>query len=90
MTETTETLRKQLVYRAHHRGTKEMDLVLGGFADAHLGGFDAAELERFAAVLDLDDADFLGWVTGQGQVPEDSDSEMVRAIIAFAIKGLGR
>lgn len=90
MTETTKTLRKRLVYRAHHRGTKEMDLVLGGFADAHLGGFDAEDLKRFNAVLELDDADFLSWVTGQGPVPAEADSEMVRAIIAFARKGLGQ
>ena len=90
MTETTDTLRKRLAYRAHHRGTKEMDLVLGGYADAFLDGFDAAGLNRFAAVLDLDDADFLGWVTGQTPMPSDVDTELVGAIVAFAKKGLGR
>ena len=90
MTDPSEILRKRLAYRAHHRGTKEMDLVLGGYADAHLDGFDAGDLERFNAVLDLDDADFLSWVTGQAPVPAEADSEMVRAIIAFARKGLGQ
>ena len=90
MTDQNETLRKRLAYRAHHRGTKEMDLVLGGYADAFLGGLDATDLNRFAAVLDLDDADFLGWVTGQAPVPDDVDTELVGAIIAFAKKGLGR
>ena len=57
MTDEFEATRKRLFYRAHHRGTKEMDLVLGPFAEAHLAGFDAKKLERFEAVLEESDAD---------------------------------
>lgn len=90
MTDPFEATRKRLLYRAHHRGTKEMDLVLGSFAEAHLGGYDAAALERFATVLDQSDADFLNWVIGQTPVPDDDPGEMIAAIVAFASERLAR
>ena len=90
MTDPLEALRKRLFYRAHHRGTKEMDLVLGGFAEARLGGYDADGLARFEAVLEETDADFLNWVTGQAPVPADSNGEMIAEIVAFANERLGR
>nr|WP_321307576.1 succinate dehydrogenase assembly factor 2 [uncultured Sphaerochaeta sp.] len=90
MTDPLEATRKRLFYRAHHRGTKEMDLVLGSFAETHLGEYDAAGLERFAAVLEESDADFLNWVTGQAPVPADDSGSMIAAIVAFANERLSR
>ncbi len=90
MTDALEATRKRLFYRAHHRGTKEMDLVLGSFAEAHLDGYDVQSLERFAAILEESDADFLNWVTGQAPVPADDNGEMISAIVTFASKRLSR
>lgn len=90
MTEDIDAMRKRLMYRAHHRGTKEMDLILGPFAEAHLAGYDAAMLSRFEAVLEEADQDFMSWITGQSAVPADADHELVVSIIAFARKGLAR
>jgi antitoxin CptB len=84
MADDLEAMRKRLHYRAHHRGTKEMDLVLGSFAAAHLDGFDEAHLQRFAAVLEESDADFLSWVTGQKAIPDTTDANMISTIVAFA------
>ncbi|NMA96942.1 MAG: succinate dehydrogenase assembly factor 2, partial [Phyllobacteriaceae bacterium] len=47
--------RKRLRYRAWHRGTKEMDLILGPFADAHVESYGAAELDRLEALMDEED-----------------------------------
>ena len=88
MTEDLDPLRKRLLYRACHRGTKEMDMVLGGFAEAHLAGYDADALRRFEAVLEESDADFLGWVTGQTPVPAADGTGLIAAVVAFARKGL--
>ena len=44
--ETTENRRKRLRFRSWHRGTKEMDLLMGSFADAHLSAFDVGQLDR--------------------------------------------
>ncbi|WP_233557303.1 FAD assembly factor SdhE [Rhodophyticola porphyridii] len=61
---------KRLKIRAEHRGIKEMDLILGGWAAAHLPTASDAELDLFEAVLAEADHDLYQWVTGQSAVPE--------------------
>lgn len=61
---------KRLRMRAWHRGTKEMDLIMGGWADAHLETSDAATLDLFERVLEEEDQDLYQWVSGQVQAPE--------------------
>ena len=78
--------RRRLRYRAWHRGTKEMDLVLGPFADAHLEGYSQPELDRLEALMDEEDTDLLKWVMGQEPVPPDADSKLLDTIIAFRLK----
>nr|WP_290442970.1 succinate dehydrogenase assembly factor 2 [Rhodovulum tesquicola] len=69
VTESPEARRKRMHIRAWRRGTKEMDLILGGYADAHLAGMDAAALDAFEALLAEDDHDLYQWVTGQAAPP---------------------
>ncbi|MGN6159741.1 MAG: succinate dehydrogenase assembly factor 2 [Devosia sp.] len=78
--------RRRLRYRAWHRGTREMDLVLGPFADAHVEGYGAAELDRLEALMDEQDTDLLKWVIGQEPPPADADTPLLRTIIAFRLK----
>jgi antitoxin CptB len=77
--------RRRLRYRAWHRGTKEMDLVLGPYADAHADGLGASELTRLETLMDEEDADLLKWVMGQEPVPVGVDSPLLAEIIAFRI-----
>ena len=65
----TEARRKRLKIRAWRRGIKEMDLILGGYADAHLAEMDAEELALFEAMLGENDHDLYAWVTGQMDPP---------------------
>ncbi|WP_071673365.1 succinate dehydrogenase assembly factor 2 [Nioella nitratireducens] len=67
--ETREIRIKRLRMRAWHRGTKEMDLLLGGWADAHLDGADDAALDLFERVLNEEDQDLYQWVSGQQPAP---------------------
>lgn len=69
MSEPRETRLKRLRMRAWHRGIKEMDLILGGWADAHLDGLDDATLDAFEAVLAEADHDLYQWVSGQAAAP---------------------
>ena len=78
--------RRRLRYRAWHRGTKEMDLVLGPFADAHIEGYAAPELDRLEAFMEEADTDLLKWVMGQETPPAGADAELLRTIIAFRLQ----
>jgi len=77
--------RRRLRYRAWHRGTKEMDLVLGPFADAHVERFGVLELDRLEALMDEEDTDLLKWVMGQEAVPADADGDLLQTIIAYRL-----
>ncbi|MBE0554895.1 MAG: succinate dehydrogenase assembly factor 2 [Rhodobacteraceae bacterium] len=89
MTETAEARLKRMAMRSWRRGTKEMDLVLGPFADAHLAGMDAGTLELYDALLHENDQDLLPWVLGQVQ-PPDRFAPLIGRIGVFARERLGR
>ena len=61
---------KRLRIRSWRRGIKEMDLILGAFADSRLSDLDAAELDLFEALLGENDHDLYQWVSGQTAPPE--------------------
>jgi antitoxin CptB len=67
--EDIETRRKRLIFRSWHRGTKEMDLLLGSFADKHVPGFSGEELESYDALLQISDPDLYNWITGVEDPP---------------------
>ena len=69
MTETADARLKRLKMRAWRRGTKEMDLILGPYADVHVKDMDEAGLIAFDALLDESDTDLLPWVMGQTASP---------------------
>ncbi|MCL5778532.1 succinate dehydrogenase assembly factor 2 [Limibaculum sp. FT325] len=64
MTEPRDTRRKRLKIRSWRRGTREMDLILGPFADSELGRLDDADLAAYEALLDESDQDLYAWVSG--------------------------
>ena len=69
MNESPEVRLKRLRVRAWHRGIKEMDLILGGWADRHLDTADDATLNAFEVVLAEADHDLYQWVSGQAEAP---------------------
>jgi antitoxin CptB len=74
--------RRRALFRSWHRGIREMDLVLGAFADHAIGGLTLSELEQYEALMDVPDADLLNWVTGQAQIPPQYDTPLFRKILA--------
>ena len=74
--------RKKLRYRAWHRGTKEMDLILGPFADAHTDAMDGAQLDRLEALRSEDDPPLLTWVMGQAEPPAHVDRAFLAEVVA--------
>jgi antitoxin CptB len=65
----SEVRRKQLFFRAQRRGIRELDLIFGAFAAAHLAALDDTELDRFEALLDAPDDDVYAWLRGREPVP---------------------
>ena len=83
----TETNRRgRLKFRSWHRGTREMDLLLGTFADAHLPDFTIAQLDQYETVLELSDPDLYNWITGKEPVPAEHDGEVLRLLCAHRYK----
>jgi antitoxin CptB len=79
-----EIRRKRLLFRSWHRGTRESDLILGRFADAHLAGFDKGQLDRYEALLDCPDADIFDWASGRTAPPPEHDHDVTRLLLTFS------
>jgi antitoxin CptB len=71
---------KRLHWRAHHRGTKEADMLVGGFFDAHHESWSADERALFAAMLDEQDVDIMAWAHGTAEPPERFHGPMIEAL----------
>lgn len=83
MGETAEARLKRMAMRSWRRGTKEMDLVLGPFADAHLAALTPAELDLYDALLLENDQDLMAWILGQS-APPPALTPLLARITAFA------
>lgn len=79
----SEARRKRILWRASHRGIKEMDMILGGFAAVHVSSMPEAELGRFEQLLEVPDQQFLAWMTGTEAVPEAMRCPMLDSILQF-------
>ncbi|MBI1188764.1 MAG: succinate dehydrogenase assembly factor 2 [Alphaproteobacteria bacterium] len=75
--------RKKLHFRAWRRGFREIDLILGRFADAHLADLDAAELDAFEALLGVPDQIAYAWIVGQAPPDAAHDTTTLARIRTF-------
>ena len=85
-TRTTDGLdprRRKLLFRSWHRGIRETDLLLGRFADAHIADMSNGDLDEYERLLEVQDQDIYGWVTGEIAIPPSHRSELLDRIRAF-------
>jgi antitoxin CptB len=75
--------RRRILFRSWHRGIREMDLVLGRFADAQLAQWSEAELDDYERLLEIPDQQFFAWVSGAETVSADYDTPMFRQLCDF-------
>ena len=75
--------RKRLLYRAWHRGTREMDLLLGPFADARIADLSLPELDMLDELMSVPDPELYGWLTGAVPVPPRYDRSLFRQLATF-------
>lgn len=75
--------RRRILFRAWHRGTREMDLLMGKFVDAEIEKLSDAELDELEVLIEVPDRDVFGWVTGELDVPGNYDTAVLRRLRAF-------
>jgi antitoxin CptB len=78
--------RKRLAYQCTHRGMKEMDLLLGEFAQAVLDHLTGAELDVLEALLEVPDDLLYRWIAGQEPAPAEHDTGVFRRLAARAAR----
>ena len=75
--------RRRLLFQSWHRGIREMDLIMGRFADAEIGTLSESELTEFEALIEVPDRDLFGWITGEAETPSNYDTAIFRRVKAF-------
>lgn len=77
---------KRLRFRSWHRGTREMDLLLGRFADRNLPTFSARQIQLFEELLQQSDVDIYNWITRREAVPQALDSDVLRLLLTYTLR----
>jgi len=75
--------RRKLAWRATHRGTKEMDLVMTAFVKEHLAELDETGLDQLEAVIGLADSDLMDWLNGRAEPPAEVMSPVLEALLGY-------
>jgi antitoxin CptB len=80
--------RRRARFRAWHRGMRETDLILGGFADREIETLSEAELDQFEALMEVQDQTILDWLTGREEVAAEHDTALFQRIRDGAVKAV--
>jgi antitoxin CptB len=78
--------RRKLLFRAWHRGMREMDLIMGRFADAVLDRLSEGELAEFERLIEVPDRELLAWITAEEPVPAEHDGALFRRLRDFHLR----
>jgi antitoxin CptB len=79
--------RRRILFRAWRRGLKEMDLVMGRFADANLAAMSETELAEFERLLDVADPQVLAWIMGDEEPPREFDTPLFARLRGSPLAG---
>lgn len=75
--------RRRILFRAWHRGIREMDLVFGQFANNELAGLPESDLDELETIMAEEDNDLVKWVIGEWPVPERFRTPLFARIVAY-------
>jgi antitoxin CptB len=81
--------RRKLLFRSWHRGMREMDLIMGRFANATVAQLTSDELADFEHLMEVPDRELLAWITDEADVPANYDSALFRRLRDFNRRGEG-
>jgi antitoxin CptB len=76
--------RRRLLFRSWHRGTREMDLIMGRFADAMIGELSEMEIDELERLSEQPEPDLYAWITGDRPVPAEHDTSVFNKLRSFA------
>jgi antitoxin CptB len=79
--------RRKLLFRCWHRGLREVDLIIGRFADAAVDALSEDEVAEFERLIEVPDRELLAWVTGEASVPAAYDTPLFRRLRDFNRSG---
>ena len=79
--------RRNLLFRAWRRGVREMDLIVGRFADAYIERLDEPALDDFERLIEVPNNELYAWVVGETAVPADHDTAVLRELRTFHHQG---
>lgn len=74
---------RRILFRSWHRGMREVDLLLGRFANAEIGNLSSSELDDYELLIEEQDRDIFSWLTGEAETPSAYDTQVLRKIRAF-------
>jgi antitoxin CptB len=75
--------RRRLLFRAWHRGIREMDLIMGRFADAWIERLSDDELAEYERLMQVPDPDLYSWISGEAPPPASYDTPLLARLRAF-------
>jgi antitoxin CptB len=83
--ERDDNRRRRLIFRSWHRGTREMDILMGSFADHVVPTLIPAQIDEFEALLECNDPDLYDWYTEKTPVPEADNSSVLVLFLGFKL-----
>ena len=75
--------RKRILFRAWHRGIREMDLIMGRYVESVIADLGEADLATLETLIEIEDRDLFAWITEDRPVPPEHDTPVFRAMKAF-------
>ena len=80
--------KRKLRFRAWRRGFREMDLIMGRFADTYIAEFEPSQLDEFERLLEQADWDVYAWILGKTEIPATYKGPVLDQLIAFRCAAL--
>jgi len=78
--------RRKLLFRSEHRGTKEMDVILGTFARGFLVNATDDQVTHYADVLEENDPDLYNWISEREVLPADKTNPVLKSLVGYQVK----
>jgi antitoxin CptB len=78
--------RKLLLWRASHRGIREMDVLLGGFARDNIDSMQPSELDELERLIDVPDPELMSWIMGEVAVREEYRNPVTERLLAYRVR----